>query len=60
MRKIISAMQISVDGFIEDPEVKQDWVDNWEDDYGLTDQVDLCILGSAMYAGYPHFRCTLC
>ena len=53
-------MQISVDGFIEDPEVRQDWVDNWEDDYGLTDQVDLCILGRAMYAGYPHFRCTLC
>src|SRR5215216_2285964 len=55
MRRIISAMQIPVDGFIEDPEVKQDWVDNWEDDYGLTDQVDLCILGSAMYAGYEEY-----
>jgi dihydrofolate reductase len=55
MRKIISAMQISVDGYIEDPEAKQDWVENWEDDYGLLDQVDLCILGSGMYPDYEQY-----
>jgi dihydrofolate reductase len=51
VRKIISAMQISVDGYIEDPEAKQDWVDNWEEDYGLLDRVDTCILGSITYVG---------
>jgi len=48
-------MQISVDGYIEDPEAKQDWVENWEDDYGLLDQVDLCILGSGMYPDYEQY-----
>jgi dihydrofolate reductase len=55
MRKIISAMQISVDGYIEDPEGKQDWVENWEDDYGLLDRVDVCVLGSVMYPGYEQY-----
>jgi dihydrofolate reductase len=55
MRKIISAMQISVDGYIEDPEAKQDWVDNWEDTYGFLDQVDVCVLGSVMYPGYEQY-----
>ena len=52
MRKIISAMQISIDGYIEGPEGALDWVDNWEDEYGFLDQVDLCLLGSGMYPGY--------
>lgn len=51
MRKIISAMQISVDGFIEDPEGKQDWVDNWEDDYGMPERADMCLLGGTAYEG---------
>jgi dihydrofolate reductase len=51
VRKTISGMQISADGYIEDPEAKQDWVDNWEEDYGLLDQVDTCILGSTTYVG---------
>jgi dihydrofolate reductase len=55
MRKIISAMQISVDGYIEDPEAKQDWVDNWEDEYGFLDQIDLCVLGSVMYPDYEQY-----
>jgi dihydrofolate reductase len=55
MRKIISAMQISVDGYIEDPEGKQDWVENWEDDYGLFDRVDLCVLGRVMYPDYEQY-----
>lgn len=55
MRRVISAMQMSVDGFIEDPEAKQDWVENWEDDYGLLDQVDTCVLGSVTYPGYEEY-----
>src|ERR687898_1700016 len=55
MRKIISAMQMSVDGYIEDPEGRQDWVDNWEDEYDLLDHVDTCVLGSVMYPGYEEY-----
>jgi dihydrofolate reductase len=55
MRRVISAMQISVDGYIEDPDAKQDWVENWEDEYGLLDQVDTCVLGNGMYDGYEEY-----
>jgi dihydrofolate reductase len=55
MRRVISAMQISVDGYIEDPEAKQDWVENWEDEYGLLDRVDTCVLGNGMYDGYEEY-----
>jgi dihydrofolate reductase len=54
-RKIISAMQISVDGYIEDPEGRQDWVDNWEDEYGFLDHIDTCVLGSVMYPSYEEY-----
>jgi hypothetical protein len=55
MRKIISAMRISVDGYIEDPKGKQDWVDSWEDEYDILDRVDTCLLGSVMYPGYEEY-----
>ena len=55
MRKIISAMQISVDGYIEDRDGMLDWVDTWEDEYGFLDQVDACVLGSVMYPGYEEY-----
>jgi len=29
-----------------------DWVDAWSDDYGLTSQVDACVLGGGMYPDY--------
>ena len=48
-------MQISVDGYIEDPEGRQDWVDNWEDEYGFLNHVDTCVLGSVMYPGYEEY-----
>ena len=54
-RKIISAMRISVDGYIEDPEGRQDWVDSWEDEYDILDRVDTCVLGSVMYSGYEEY-----
>ena len=54
-RKIISAMRISVDGYIEDPEGRQDWVDSWGDEYDILDHVDTCVLGSVMYPGYEQY-----
>jgi hypothetical protein len=36
MRRIISAMQISVDGYVEDRDGKLGWVDTWEDEYGTS------------------------
>ncbi len=46
---------MSVDGYIEDPEGRQDWVDSWEDEYELLDHVDTCVLGSVMYPGYEQY-----
>ncbi|MEN6488103.1 MAG: hypothetical protein ABFD66_04355 [Smithella sp.] len=41
MRKLISAMKISLDGKISGPdESDADWIDGWSDDYGLTEQVE--------------------
>jgi hypothetical protein len=31
MRKIIAALHVSVDGYIEGPNEELDWVDSWED-----------------------------
>jgi hypothetical protein len=35
MRKIIAALIVSVDGFIEGPHGELDWVDTWEDPFDL-------------------------
>jgi dihydrofolate reductase len=55
MRKLIAGMKISVDGKMEGPEGYADWVDAWSDDYGLTPQVDACVLGGRMYPGYEQY-----
>jgi len=55
MRKLIAAMKTSVDGKIEGPGGMADWVDAWSEDYGLTAQIDACILGGAMYPGYEQY-----
>jgi len=55
MRKIIAAMKISLDGRMEGPEGYADWVAAWSDDYDLTAQVDACLLGAGMYAGYEPY-----
>ena len=48
-------MQISVDGYIEDAAGTLDWVDSWDDEYGILDQVDTCVLGRVMYPGYEEY-----
>jgi dihydrofolate reductase len=55
MRKVISAMQVSLDGFIEGPNGELDWIENWEDSYDLMAQVDTCVLGGGMYPGYEQY-----
>jgi hypothetical protein len=52
VRKLIAGMKISVDGKMEGPEGMADWVDAWSEDYGLTPQIDGCLLGAGMYPGY--------
>ena len=55
MRKIIGAMQMSLDGFIEGPNGEVDWIDTWEDPFDLLPQIDTCILGGRMYPGYEQY-----
>ena len=55
MRKLIAGMKISLDGKIEGPEGVADWVDAWSEDYGLMPQIDACVLGGGMYAGYERY-----
>ncbi|MFI1912876.1 dihydrofolate reductase family protein [Nocardia sp. NPDC020380] len=55
MRELIAAFKISADGRIEGSQGYADWVDGWSDDYGLTAQVDACVLGGRMYPGYEQY-----
>jgi dihydrofolate reductase len=54
-RRIIAAMQVSVDGLIEGPNGEVDWVGNWDDSFGLLSEVDTCVLGGGMYPGYEEY-----
>ena len=60
MRKIIAALQTSVDGFIEGPNGELDWAmaedeETWRDMFAMLDSVDTCILGRVMYPGYEQY-----
>jgi dihydrofolate reductase len=55
MRKVIAALIVSLDGFIEGPRGELDWVDTWEDPFDLLPQIDTCILGGGMYPGYEQY-----
>jgi dihydrofolate reductase len=59
MRKLISAMRLSADQKFEGPEGYADWVDAWADDYGLTPQIDACVVGGGMYPGYEKYWTTI-
>jgi dihydrofolate reductase len=54
-RKMISAMQISLDGFVADTEGQTDWIDSWADAIGLIDNVDMFLLGGRMFPGYADY-----
>lgn len=55
MRRIVSAMQVSLDGFIEGPGQDVSWVSAWEDPFDVTADVDACVLGATMYPGYEQY-----
>jgi dihydrofolate reductase len=55
MRKLIAGFKTSVDGKIEGPDGFADWVEAWSEDYGLSSQIDACLLGGAMYPGYEGY-----
>jgi dihydrofolate reductase len=59
MRKLIAAMKISLDGRIEPTEGGDHWVSAWSEDYGLTPQIDACVLGAGMYSGYERYWTTI-
>ena len=55
MRNLIAGFKISADGKYEGPDGYADWVDAWSKDYGLTPQIDACLLGGRMYPGYESY-----
>ena len=60
MRKIIAALQVSVDGFIEGPNGELDWAkvedeEAWRDIFETLTHVDTFILGRVMYPGYEQY-----
>jgi dihydrofolate reductase len=54
-RKIIAALQVSLDGLIEGPEGEVDWIDNWDDPFEVLPEIDTCVLGGGMYPGYEQY-----
>jgi dihydrofolate reductase len=55
MRKLIAGMKTSLDQKIEGADGFADWVDAWSDDYGVSAQIDACLLGGGMYPGYETY-----
>jgi len=55
VRKLIAGFKVSIDGKIEGSEGYADWVAAWSEDYGLTGQIDACIVGGGMYPGYEGY-----
>lgn len=55
MRKIIAALQVSLDGFIEGTDAELDWVDSWGDCFDLAPRIDACLLGARMYPAYERY-----
>jgi dihydrofolate reductase len=63
-RKIIAALQVSVDGFIEGPNGEMDWAmmedeETWRDVFEMLGHVDTFILGRNMYPGYEQYWLTV-
>jgi dihydrofolate reductase len=60
MRKVIAALQTSVDGFIEGPNGELDWAmaedeETWKDVFEMLESVDTCVLGRMMYPDYEKY-----
>ncbi len=55
MREMIAGMQLSLDGYIEGPDREVDWIAGWADTFDLMPDIDTCVLGGGMYAGYAQY-----
>jgi dihydrofolate reductase len=55
MRKLIAALQVSLDGLIEGPNGELDWIGDWEDTFDLLSEIDVLVLGGGMYPGYEQY-----
>jgi len=51
-RKMIAALQVSLDGFIQGPDGEKDWADSWASALQLIPDVDMFVLGGRMYPDY--------
>jgi dihydrofolate reductase len=54
-RPLIAAMQVTLDGFIQDPDGMSEWVDSWADGLELLPPVDAFVLGGGMFPQYEAF-----
>jgi dihydrofolate reductase len=54
-RRMIAALQVSLDGFTQGPEGEKDWVDSWADAIALIPDVDAFVLGARMYPDYGSY-----
>ena len=60
MRKLILAMQVSVDGYIEAPDGDMTWMqtdnkEQWDDLFEMLGTVDLFLLGRKMFPDYRNY-----
>ncbi len=55
-RKMIAALQISLDGFTQGSDQGGiEWVDSWSDALQLIPDVDAFVQGAGMYPGYGEY-----
>ena len=55
-RKMIAALQVSLDGFTQGSDRGgEEWVDSWADAIGLVPEVDAFVQGAGMYPGYGDY-----
>ena len=64
MRKVIAALQTSLDGYIEGPNKELDWMmaedeESWKDINETLNSVDTIILGRVMYPEYEQYLLAL-
>jgi dihydrofolate reductase len=48
-------MKVSMDEKVLDSGGTADWVNAWSEDYGLTAQINACVLGAGMYPEYEQY-----
>jgi dihydrofolate reductase len=54
-RRIIAALEVSLDGLIEGPNGEVDWIGSWEDSFDLLPEIDTLVLGGGAYPGYEQY-----